>query len=256
MNKTTIPAIVIILMVIGGCQHSTTPLSSGNRVIPFASATWNANNYAATFLIYQEATKGLGTSAFSDSDALVMLWDSGSSVNGGTVKINSTIVPTVDHTSGGGGINYELSSLSGQIVPMTCNGSQLIFSASGSADFSALADTLDFVNKKMNITAPAIGDSISKSAGFTLSWGYNGGSTNTVVLQLSAHGDTAFYETALASDNGSYSVPPGVLSDFAAGDTLAVSLTRITYLDKTASDGRLYAMASYSRELDYHYLKP
>ena len=248
-------SLLVCLLGVQACTQSGAPPVPRSKTIPFTSAAWTAANYSATFQVSKTLTKGLDSATFADEEAAITLWDSGTTVSGGTVTINGTTVPSVDESSHGGGTYYALSSPLGQTVPIAFDGSKLVFAASGSTQFAALKDSLYYVNKEMAITSPGVADTLSKSAGFTIAWSHNSGSGNTVVIQLIAIGDTA-YDEEVVSDNGSFTITPAMLTNFGTKEDLQVMLTRITYIDTTASDGRLYAMASYSREVDHHYLKP
>ncbi len=255
MYKKTIIAI-IVLIAFAGCKQSSSPSATkGTGPIPFVSGSWVGSNYAATFQICKVVTNYADSTSSSGEQALVSLWDSSTSVPiaGGTVDINSTALPQVNHSFDGGGINYELSTAASQTVPMVFDGSQLVFSVSGSSSFAALADTLNFVNKEMSITVPGIGDTVSKGAGFALAWSHVASSPNTVVIQII--GDSSYSENVV-SDNGAFTITSAMLTGFSSGNNIEVVATRITYLDKTAPDGRNYAMASFSRVCNFYPLKP
>ncbi len=88
-----------------------------------------------------------------------------------------------------------------------------------------------------------------------MNWTYASGSSNTVVLQLSSD-SSGYIEDVLSSDNGSYTVPSSDLAGFIPGSNIRIILTRISYQDAVAADGRKYAIATYSREIDYHSIVP
>ena len=260
MKRIILSAAVCAFFGIAGCKQNTQPgvNSIAKKVqgggIPFIQGS-SGLNYAGTFQVDNTVGHDVDSFESSASEALVYLWDTSSSVpvSGGTVTVNGTSIPTMDHSADGNGVYYMANSANGQTVPMAYDGSKLIFSVAGNSNWAALKDTISYTNKQMSLSAPGIADTLSASSGFTISWPYNTGSTDTVVVQLI--GDTSYY-VASTSDNGSYTVTPAMLSGFSTGSTLKVLVTRITYKYATASDGRVYVMGCYSREDDEHPLKP
>lgn len=259
MKKLILAAGIILAMGTGGCKQNSQPNLSGTAAkhggpIPFTEG-WSGGNLSATFEIDNCLTHYADSFETDGAVALAYLWDSSSSasVSGGTVALNGTSMPTVDHSADGDGVYYSFNSGAGQTVPMKYDASSLVFSVSGNSNFAALSDSISYVNKKMTLSAPGIADSLSASSGFTISWPHVSGSVDTIAIEL--HGDTSTYLTS-TSNNGSFSVTPAMLSNFGAGTTITVAVTRITYKYATASDGRNYVLACYSCENDEHPLKP
>jgi hypothetical protein len=257
--KPIIFTTAICLLFVMGCKSSTTSPSLVSTItkkggIPF-SVGWAGTNYAATFQLNNINTNYPDGLSNSSSEAIVYLWDSTSnvSVSGGTVSINSTSVPSIDHSADGGGVYYQLNTGNSQTVPILYNGSSLAFNVAGTVAFPALTDTINYVNRQMALTAPATTDSLSASTGFTISWNHNSGSTNTVVVELI--GDTSYYQTT-TTNNGSFTVTPTMLTGFSTGSTIEVSVMRMNYKEASDTYGRNYVMANYSTELDYHPLNP
>jgi hypothetical protein len=184
-------------------------------------------------------------------NAEVDLWDTVDlvPVSGGSVTMNGTALSLINMTSYGGGKYYQLSSALGQTVPFSYSGGQLIFSATGSSSFAALADTFAYVNKDMNITSPSIySPAISKSAGFTLTWGYNSGSTDTIMVNV--YDDSSGGIIRMCSDNGSTTFTSTDLASFKTGE-LHISVSRMSYKYATDGSGRQYVMAAYTDEVIY-----
>jgi|GEM_PF-5478461 len=261
MKRIALSIVIVSIFGIVSCKQSSQPGTTGTNTqhkgggIPFTAQWGTTGNLAATFQIDNNITHYPDSTSSSGSESEVYLWDSASSVavSGGTVTINGTSIPTMDHTADGDGLYYMLNSGNGQTVPMLYNGSQLIFAVSGNSNFAALKDTIAYVNKQVTISSPALYDSLSASAGFTITWPHNSGSTDTMSVELI--GDTSYYVKG-TPDNGTFSVTPTMLTGFSTGSQISVIVTRITYKYATASDGRQYVMACYSAENDIHGLKP
>ena len=252
-------AIASMAGTVGCKQDSQPPMSVSNTQhkgggIPFTEQWGVTGNLAATFQVDNSVTNYADSTSASGAEAVVYLWDSASSVavSGGTVSINGSAMPTMDHSVDGDGIYYLLNAGNSETVPMVYDGSPLIFSVSGNSNFSALRDTIAYVNRQLTLSSPALYDTLQKSSGFTISWPHNSGSMDTVAIELIG---TSYYVTG-TSDNGSFTVTSSMLSGFTTGTLINVAVTRINYKYATDVNGRQYVMACYSTENDEHPLKP
>ncbi len=260
MKRILLSFVVMSFFGIAGCKQNTQPGTNSiakkglNGPVPFISGSTGLN-YSGTFQVDNTPGHDIYGYATSASEAIVYLWDTSSSVpvSGGTITVNGTSIPTIDHSADGNGLYYMANSANGQTVPMHYDGSQLIFSVAGNSNWGAFTDTISYVNKQMSLSAPAIGDTLSASSGFSISWSHNSGSTDTIAVQLID--DSSYYVTTTA-DNGSFTVTPAMLTGFSTGSTISVLVTRITYKYATASDGRVYVMGCTTCEDDDHALNP
>ena len=261
MKRILLSFVVMSFFGIAGCKQNSQPSMIGSSTqhkgggIPFTSEWGATGNLAATFQIDNSVTNYADSVSASGAEAVAYLWDSASSVavSGGTVSINGTTMPTMDHSADGNGIYYLMNSGNSETVPMAYDGSQLIFSVSGNSNFSALTDTIAYVNKQLSLSSPVLYDTLQKSSGFTISWPYNSGSTDTIAIELID--DTSYYVTG-TYDNGSFTVTSSMLTGFPTGSLINVAVTRIKYKYATDANGRQYVMACYSSENDEHPLKP
>ena len=211
---------------------------------------------SSTFETNKETVANPDSSNVVLEHAEVDLWDSTDQgpVNGGTVTMNGTPITPVDYTADSGGYSYILDIAAGQTVPISFSGGPLVFSVSGSSKFVALTDTTTFPNRDMNVTAPGIGATVSKSSGFTINWSNNVGSSQTIVIRVS--GDTTGAVQYITTDNGSLTVPSTDLSAFTTGGRCRVSVSRISYKYTTDTYGRTYVMAAWTTSTIYHYMVP
>jgi hypothetical protein len=247
-----ISAIASTMMV--GCASTNSPNATRNEIPLFS----NGGPYAATFETHKEVMEMFdSTGKLLDEDAVAYLWNTSDSavrvpVAGGTVSMNGTSLTLVDETANGGGKYYQNDVNFDNTVPFSTSGGSLVFSASGGASFAGLADSITFPNSDIHVTAPTFSTSISKSAGFTVTWNYISGSTNSIAIQVI--GDSSGYQLYLVSDNGNYSVPSADLSAFSGNTRVRVS--RISYKSARDASNRNYAMVAYTTSTIYHSLVP
>ena len=117
-----------------------------------------------------------------------------------------------------------------------------------------MSDAIKYPNSEVNVTAPALGITVSKSSNLTVTWDCVKGSDNTIVVQLT--GDTTGAVEEVTRDNGSLTIPSSALSAFVVGGRVNVAVTRIVYKDTTGGDNRAYAMGAYSQNVIYHRIVP
>jgi hypothetical protein len=199
------------------------------------------------FNVYKSVVTDTNGIPFFDEEAIVSLYDSGILVSGGAVTIDSMVIPPWGNTI----VSYQLDSASGQSVPILLNGAQVVFSVSGSSQYPPLRDSVTFPNRDMKVTAPTAGATVSKSAGFSVTWDYVPNSSDSIELDVvkESTGGNTIYNIA---DNGSFMVPASALSVFNTGDWVLISMYRhkITYgVDKL---GHQYDMEAWSKSSSYH----
>jgi hypothetical protein len=229
----------IALTVVWGCAQSTSP-------------NWYQQNIAASFFVDKWRMTAVDGTTASDKQVNVSFGnpDIHLPVSGGTVTMNSTMIPYSSISNDSIGYTYQLDSAAGQSVPILFNGSPLVFSVSGSSQFAALTDSITFPNEDMNVTAPAVGAKISKSSDLTVRWDYVPGGVDSITLIVFVADDSdsvplgnevAFFTIG---DNGSLTVPASTFSSFPAGEGLTISVKR--YNEKYGVDplGRRYLMES------------
>jgi hypothetical protein len=127
---------------------------------------------------------------------------------------------------------------------------------------------LDTLPSAINITNHSAGDTVSKSAGFSISYtGYDGGDVIAVAsydagLTIAYLGTSATYKTGQGaytengSDNGSISFPSSDLSNFSTGNIIRVSVKHWEYHPTTSSNGIKVGVASLISEDIPLYLAP
>ncbi len=237
MNRKKGICLPLILAAIWGCAQTTSP-------------NWYAQNYAATFFVDKWTMTNVDGSSGSDKQVSVTLWNPSSHVpvSGGTVTLNSTVIPFSASSSASNGFDYQLDQAAGQSVPISLNGSPLVISVSGSSQFSALTDSIAFPNQDIIVTAPAVGRTISKSSDLTIKWDYIPGSSDSITISVFVAVDSIPFGNAVGSftiaDNGSFTVPASTFSSFNTGDGVTISVKR--YDEKYGEDllGRRYIMES------------
>ncbi len=236
----------LVLTTLWGCSQSMAPVYYSRPIV----ARFEAYKLTDT----NEYMKSMSN---SEIGASATLWSTASAdpVFGGAVQMNSTMLPFST------AYLVDSSQTGGPSLPISFNGGPVVFSISGSSQFPALTDSITFPSRDIHVTSPSAGSAISQSAGFTITWDYTPGSTDSIVISYGApvgidavvsnqpmiDSGSGLYSTGFATgDNGSFTVPPSALSDFITGDQLSIEVTR--YREKYGMDklGHKYIMEAYT----------
>lgn len=108
----------------------------------------------------------------------------------------------------------------------------------------------------MTVTSPAVGTSVSKSAGLSVTWTFIPNSMDSIVIWVIDSTNSSGSVNYYTADNGSFTVPSSAWSSFTVGDLVEVSVKR--YDEKYGVDplGRRYIMGSYTESDIDHLLGP
>lgn len=147
--------------------------------------------------------------------------DSGRSVFAGTLTVNGTVVPA-RYLSGSPGTVYWGYADSGT-APITFDGSWQRVTTSGSSGYPPFADSIRSPVGITRISSPSSNDSVSKSAGFTVSWNpaiYGG--VDIMLADTAWDNPGPLVDTLMKPDPGSVFIPAAKLT--------ALHLGRLTFV--------------------------
>lgn len=242
MIRFAFVAVLISAALVSSCKDAPTEYPEHSRSedrYPFFLSP--AGNQVA-WLSTRKHTEKFQDGDITESLAEVFLFhpDSAASIDGGTVSYNGVTLTRRDHSPDG--VYYANSTNASQAVPLSWSSSSNVFSVSGSTAFAALADTIASPGAEVSVSAPTVTDSLSKAAGFSVSWNNGGAIGDTIVISVD-DGSNGF--NVITADDGSEFISSSMLSALVANHALRVTVTRVRY--EISTDGqRSWCIAAYS----------
>ena len=214
-------------LLYSGCQNNLVQ-PKGDRFLSSSYGGSSTNDLVGVLLVYQIKHSGLDTlntptttyqrsanASFSDSLNEFP-------VNAGVVTFNNNTFNIVD-----GLLWYQLEE-----PQFSLNGGMNHFYIGGSAHFPALTDSVSSPVDETSISSPSLGDTISRSSGFTIYW--NTGSADTVDISVIAldGSDSSAAHGLLVPNTGSYTVSSSVMNGWPLG-RLLVTVKRANFVRRT-----------------------
>jgi hypothetical protein len=212
--------------------------------------------FSAIFQVYRITATYPNSKQVTDvADANFWNADSAFNIAAGAVTLNG--VPVEEQVLGHGttyhnSFNAQYDAASA--VPLRFDGSSHLFDVSGNGYFAPLHDSLASPASDVNISSPHVTDSLSKGAGFTVTWTPGNAQTAFIMVVDTATTEHKVFGREIP-DNGSYTVTPADLSGLAPGPII-LRVEHGNFKEGTASDGRTYYMVVYAVEDLHTFMRP
>lgn len=200
MNKSIITLAGIGLLSLGSCADPRIdPASIVSDELPdgitFGAMRAGGDGHRALFEVYRATTKFSANNIVQQEVAQVTLEnpDTRKPVFGGDVSINGTPIRVLSSPDGLARYQSIQHNVTPQLqsVPLAFDGGYQVFRVAGNSNFPAFADSLRSPTTTADIAEPAVGATLSKSAGFTVRWTGTSGHDLTYIT-ISGNGPEGF----------------------------------------------------------------
>lgn len=250
MKACILSVMVSSFVVLGSCSEpSIDPEQALSHKLPdditFNQLRTGGDGYRALLLAYRATTKFSSSNVIQQDVTQVLLEnpDSAHTVFGGNVSINGTGIRILQLPEGS--TTYQSIQHNVfpplQIVPLNFNGSYQVFRVNGNSNFPAFTDSLQSPTTTVDITAPAVDDTVSKSSGFRVQWtGISGHDLSYITI--SGNGSQGFGKKVTGQN--SITIYPSDIAGLNPG-RMSISITSGNYKGLISDDiGRIVAVYS------------
>ncbi len=216
MNNITLAIGACACLLIACASEGNRPSSNPVSGRGLRSKVTGGNAMTSEVLMYRMVRRMPGED-FVDARIDVHLWhpDSSHAVSGGVVSVDGTAIEPYVMV---GATGYMVQTPH-QTVPLRFDGSYHHFTVAGAEGFPPLVDSIRAPVGETVVTYPAPGDTVSRSAGFTITWAPVD-DVDGVYLSISdtsrAIGSKAIFRE-IAGNTGHYDVTPEELATMKPG---------------------------------------
>ncbi len=234
--KKIISLLTLVVLVFIGCSKKENPVEPTNnnqgtnpsgQPIPTFSGS---NNGVLATISYQQIVSGFSVDL---SVGFAKFGDNG--VDAGNVSVNGTAIGKMVNA---GNTFYMAPSQTNPVFTLDFNGATHNWNVQGGNGVTGFTGSVTSP-RAFTVTAPTTNATVSKSAGFNVTW--SGGSSSKVMIVLASQSGNGYFASSELSDNGSFNVAASNLGNFNGPALLQV--VKYNYTSKE-SGGKNYILVS------------